>query len=75
MNITRDPGYSRDFWKDTILLFVIGETSQRILEDDLISFVGAAAGLHTYETILGGEVTVPSVVAEGEYVSITGRTS
>lgn len=75
VSVTRDPGYSRDFWKDPILVSITGDTSQRILEDDIISFVGASLGMQTYESIFGQEISVPSVLVEGQYVTVSGRTS
>jgi outer membrane murein-binding lipoprotein Lpp len=34
--------------------------SERILEDDKIVFYGISAGLYTYESTLGGNITIPS---------------
>lgn len=73
VNMTRDPGYSIVFWDDTILLTVIGTPSQRLLEDDIVSFTAASAGVQSYTTVFGASVTLPSVVAEGGDVAVTGR--
>lgn len=73
VNMTRDPGYSRVFWTDTILIAVSGEPSQRILEDDLISFIGVSAGITSYETVLGATVEIPLLAVDGGDVTFTGR--
>lgn len=38
--------------------------SGRILEDDIISFWGVSAGLFTYQTVMGAEMTIPQVDAQ-----------
>lgn len=73
VNITREPGYSRDFWEDTILVTIAGSTPQRLLEDDIIAFTALSAGVQSYTTIFGATVELPSVVASGSDVSVTGR--
>lgn len=73
VNITRDPGYSRDFWKDTILIGVAGDPSQRILENDIISFVGISAGVTSYESIFGATIEVPLLAVDGQDVQFSGR--
>jgi hypothetical protein len=35
----------------------------RILEDDIVTIWGTSAGLYTYETVMGSELTIPSLVA------------
>ena len=37
---------------------------KRILEDDRVTVYGVCKGLYTYETIMGGSVTLPKFVAE-----------
>ncbi len=54
-NVTRDAFW----WDDTVLLQYDGP---RLLEDDIVEIVGIVLGLHTYEAVLGNEVTVPSIV-------------
>lgn len=44
------------------------DTESRILEDDIVAMWGTFAGLQTYETILGGSVTIPKFNAE--YIEI-----
>ena len=53
-NITRDGTY----WDDTVLLYYYGP---RLLEEDIIEFVGVVAELVTYEAILGNTVTIPAI--------------
>lgn len=73
VSITRTPGFSRDFWEDPILVTVLGDTAQRVLQDDVISFVGMSAGITSYGSVLGQTIQVPAVVAEGGDVAVIGR--
>jgi hypothetical protein len=75
VNMTKRPGYSTVFWEDTILVVVAGATPERLLEDDIVSFVAASTGIESYQTVLGATVELPAVLAEGSDVSITGRDS
>jgi hypothetical protein len=47
-------------WVDTVFLRYTGP---RLLEDDVIEFVGNVTGLLTYETVLGAKVTIPDIEA------------
>ena len=46
------------FWDDTVFLSYEGP---RLLEDDLIEFIGKVEGLVTYEAVLGQEITIPAL--------------
>ncbi|MER2174349.1 MAG: hypothetical protein ABS911_06700 [Carnobacterium sp.] len=49
---------------DTIILAKISSEltdNNRILEDDYITLSGYSMGLLTYESTLGGEITIPSI--------------
>lgn len=70
VNVTKEPGYSMDFWEDTVLLTVDPEADVKLLEDDIISFTARSSGTVTYETIMGASVEVPAVVADGADVSL-----
>lgn len=48
------------FWDDTIFL-MYRDAPLRILEDDIISFVGRMNGTITYESVLGADITVPAI--------------
>ena len=48
------------FWDDTVLIEFYGD--QRYLEDDIIDFVGTFTGPYTYESVMGGEITVPGIL-------------
>ena len=48
---------------DSAIVYLAEYTGQRLLEDDRIEFVGAAAGLERYESILGQRVTIPRLKA------------
>lgn len=53
------------------VIYVIYSTdsdASRILEDDKVTIYGTLAGLETYETVMGGSVTIPKVNAS--YVDI-----
>jgi hypothetical protein len=73
VNMTKDPGYTRVFWEDTILVSVTGTPGTRLIEDDIISFTAASAGEQSYTTVLGATVTLPLVIAEASDISVTGR--
>ena len=56
-----------NFWDDTVFLRYSGS---RLLEDDVIEFVGKVNGLVTYEAVMGNEITIPDVtVIESRLVS------
>lgn len=73
VSITQKPGYSRVFWEDPILVSVTGTPPQRLLEDDLIYFVGLSMGVESYKSVLGQEITLPLVSTAGPEITITGR--
>ena len=46
------------------IIFIVASTSvteQRILEDDYITVYGTSAGIYTYETVMGNELSIPSM--------------
>ena len=51
---------------DTILLgeFDSSITSSRILEDDVITIYGTSAGIISYQSTLGGTISIPGVMVE-----------
>lgn len=52
-------------YKDTILvLYTAKSGDQRILEDDVVTLYGTMAGMYTYETVMGAELTVPLMSAQ-----------
>ena len=53
-NVTREE-YA---WNDTVFLHYSGT---RILEDDIIEFIGTVEELLTYEAVLGQEITIPAI--------------
>ena len=48
------------FWEDTVFLRDV-DAPVRILEYDIIAFVGRMNGTFTYETVMGGKVTIPDI--------------
>lgn len=62
INVGND-GYG--YYDDTVYVtYDSTKSSTRILEDDMVTFYGEYQGLKTYETIMGGSVTIPHVQAE-----------
>lgn len=47
-------------WEDTVFLRY-SDAPVRILEDDIIAFVGRMNGTITYEAVMGNEVTIPDI--------------
>lgn len=49
-------------WDDTVLCyFDLSNSESRFLEDDIVTFYGDYDGLYTYTSIVGSDVTIPSV--------------
>jgi hypothetical protein len=48
------------FWDDTVFIEFHGD--QRYLDDDVVDFVGTFTGPYTYESVMGGEITLPGVL-------------
>ena len=48
------------FWTDTVFLRY-ADPPVRVLEDDLIEFVGRMNGLVTYESVTGAQITIPDL--------------
>lgn len=48
---------------DNVLWLTVpsGTTEERILEDDYITIYGVSEGIHTYTTVMGASVSIPSV--------------
>lgn len=59
VNVTVD---DYGFWSDTIFVRY-DDAPVRILEDDIIEFVGRMNGTITYESVMGGKVTIPDITA------------
>lgn len=59
VNITQqgDPPYT--YWQDPI--FIYSYSPDRVIENDLIEFTGQVNGVITYKSVLGGDITVPSL--------------
>ena len=49
------------FWDDTVFLRY-ADAPVRILEYDIIAFVGRMNGTFTYETVMGGNITIPDII-------------
>lgn len=53
-----------DYDKVMYVLIDRNKLKVRLLEDDMIRFYGISGGLVTYESTMGGNITIPSAVAE-----------
>ncbi|NMB24854.1 MAG: hypothetical protein GX986_04915 [Firmicutes bacterium] len=61
VNITRG---EFGFWENTVWIDLKGQAKEaRILEDDVIEFVGITNGTRTYTAIFGNTITVPKITA------------
>jgi hypothetical protein len=56
---------SYGIYADTVYVVYLGP--KRILEDDVVDFVGMANGLQTYESVTGASITIPEVLV-GTYL-------
>ena len=56
---------TKDGYDDVIFIVVDRDlVKSRILEDDAIRFYGVSAGLITYQSTIGGEITIPAASVE-----------
>lgn len=53
-----------DYWDDYVYVDYYGDSSERLLEDDIVSFYGKYDGIYTYESVFGARISIPSVEAE-----------
>ena len=52
-------------WDDTVLCtFDLSNSSSRFLENDIVTFYGDYAGLYTYTSVMGADITIPSVIIQ-----------
>lgn len=70
VNITQqgDPPYT--YWQDPV--FIYSYSPDRVIENDLIEFTGQVNGVITYKSVLGGDITIPSLTIYEQQV--VGRT-
>lgn len=65
---TRDSGYG-NWYEDVVLVaYTRQDGESRILEDDFVDIYGICAGTTTYQSVLGGDITIPSMSAQ--YIDI-----
>ena len=60
VNVTKG---SYGIYEDTVYVIYSVDSSNRVLEDDIVSFYGYYDGLYSYESVMGATITIPSVVA------------
>lgn len=73
VNVTKEPGYTRNFWEDTVLLTISPAPDTKLLEDDIITFIAQSEGTETYESIMGATIEVPALSADGADVKLSGQ--
>lgn len=71
VNVTKEPGYTMNFWEDTVLLTISPASNTKLLEDDIITFVAKSDGTETYESIMGATIEIPALSADGADVSLS----
>lgn len=59
INITAEAIGSHTYWDDTV--FVYSYSQERVLDDDIIEFTAKVNGTITYKSVLGGDITIPSL--------------
>lgn len=59
VNVTPD---SYGFWDDTIYVTYMGD--ERFLEGDVVDLVGLSMGPYTYESVMGGDITIPLLMVD-----------
>lgn len=57
-DVTNKIGIFGSTWEDTVY---IRDINFRLLEDDIIEFVGEVMGLQTYTSVLRGKITIPDI--------------
>ena len=61
IDITKD---SYGIWKDTVYVdYLESDSSERILEDDIVTIYGIGRGMQSYTTVTGVDKTIPYIVA------------
>lgn len=60
---TKKADYGDNYYEDVILVYYDIGDGDRILVDDIVTIWGTTAGLYTYETVMGDNITIPSVSA------------
>ncbi len=70
IQVVEDSGFTQlriavnDDYSDTLLVnYISSIISSRVLEDDSVTVRGVSEGLYTYTSVLGSEITIPSVSA------------
>ena len=54
---------SYGIYTDTVYVSYIEDSSNRVLEDDIVTFYGIYDGLYTYQSVMGATITIPKVTA------------
>jgi hypothetical protein len=59
VNVTKKGDQYYSYYDDTV--YVFSSSPKRVIEKDIIKFKGRVNGTQTYESVLGGEITIPSL--------------
>lgn len=59
VNITQTGTAPYTYWQDTV--FVYSYSPDRVIEKDIIDFTAQVNGVITYKSVLGGDITIPSL--------------
>jgi hypothetical protein len=54
---------SYGIYTDTVYVVYVEDPSNRVLEDDIVSFYGMYDGLYSYQSVMGATITIPKVIA------------
>ena len=61
---TKDSGYG-NYYDDVVLVYYTYDSDEsKMLEDDMVTMWGTSGGTYTYESTMGGDITVPMMYAQ-----------
>jgi myosin heavy subunit len=62
--VTLRVAVNRDYDKVILVVYAKSLVSSRVLEDDTITVYGTSQGLYTYQSTMGGMITIPLIFAD-----------
>lgn len=74
INMTKSGSANYSYYTDRIQISLIGNPSEILMEDDIVSFTGEALGNYTYTSALGSDNTVPYLRVYSENLKVIGHT-
>ena len=61
---TKDSGYG-NYYDDVVLVYYTYDSDEsKMLEDDMVTMWGTSGGTYTYESTMGGDITIPMMYAQ-----------